>query len=139
MEGGSQAQDHGQAIYAKIRYSVSSTFATGCSSEYDASAKKMAQSPFDKGYHVFPTTNFTFRWPFLESSNSFEALFEKGGNQISLSDMSSGLLVAVHCIEYSTFHSVSDIHNFIVVFNDIDETLNGIHKALLVICREDLF
>ena len=31
MEGGSQAQDHGQAIYAKIRYSVSSTFATGCS------------------------------------------------------------------------------------------------------------
>ena len=30
MEGGSQAQDHGQAIYAKIRYSVSSTFATGC-------------------------------------------------------------------------------------------------------------
>ena len=25
MEGGSQAQDHGQAIYAKIRYSVSST------------------------------------------------------------------------------------------------------------------
>ena len=32
MEGGSQAQDHGQAIYGKIRYSVSSTFATGCSS-----------------------------------------------------------------------------------------------------------
>ena len=32
MEGGSQAQDHGQAIYAKIRYSVSGTFATGCSS-----------------------------------------------------------------------------------------------------------
>ena len=32
MEGGSQTQDHGQAIYAKIRYSVSSTFATGCSS-----------------------------------------------------------------------------------------------------------
>ena len=32
MEGGSQAQDHRQAIYAKIRYSVSSTFATGCSS-----------------------------------------------------------------------------------------------------------
>ena len=32
MEGGSQAQDHGQAIYAKIRYGVSSTFATGCSS-----------------------------------------------------------------------------------------------------------
>ena len=31
MEGGSQAQDHGQAIYAKIWYSVSSTFATGCS------------------------------------------------------------------------------------------------------------
>ena len=31
MEGGSQAQDHGQAIYAKIRYSVSGTFATGCS------------------------------------------------------------------------------------------------------------
>ena len=31
MEGGSQAQDHGQAIYAKIRYNVSSTFATGCS------------------------------------------------------------------------------------------------------------
>ena len=31
MEGGSQAQDNGQAIYAKIRYSVSSTFATGCS------------------------------------------------------------------------------------------------------------
>ena len=31
MEGGSQAQDHGQAIYAKRRYSVSSTFATGCS------------------------------------------------------------------------------------------------------------
>ena len=30
MEGASQAQDHGQAIYAKIRYSVSSTFATGC-------------------------------------------------------------------------------------------------------------
>ena len=30
MEGGSQAQDHGRAIYAKIRYSVSSTFATGC-------------------------------------------------------------------------------------------------------------
>ena len=36
------------------------------SSEYDASAKKMAQLPFDKGYHVFPTTNFTFRWPVLE-------------------------------------------------------------------------
>ena len=34
MKGGSQAQDHGQAIYAKIRYSVSSTFATGCSSVY---------------------------------------------------------------------------------------------------------
>ena len=33
MEGGSQAQDHGQAIYAKIRYSVSSTFATDCISE----------------------------------------------------------------------------------------------------------
>ena len=31
MEGGSQAQDHGQAIYANIWYSVSSTFATGCS------------------------------------------------------------------------------------------------------------
>ena len=31
MDGESQAQDHGQAIYAKIRYSVSSTFATGCS------------------------------------------------------------------------------------------------------------
>ena len=31
MEGESQAQDHGQAIYAEIRYSVSSTFATGCS------------------------------------------------------------------------------------------------------------
>ena len=30
VEGGSQAQDHGQAIYAKIRLSVSSTFATGC-------------------------------------------------------------------------------------------------------------
>ena len=29
--GTSQAQDHGQAVYAKIRYSVSSTFATGCS------------------------------------------------------------------------------------------------------------
>ena len=29
--GGSQAQDHGQAIYAKIQYSVSSTFAAGCS------------------------------------------------------------------------------------------------------------
>ena len=29
--GGSQAQDHGQAIYAKIQYSVSSTFATVCS------------------------------------------------------------------------------------------------------------
>ena len=28
--GGSQAQDHGHGIYAKIRYSVSSTFATGC-------------------------------------------------------------------------------------------------------------
>ena len=28
MEGGSQAQDHGQAIVAKIGYSVSSTFAT---------------------------------------------------------------------------------------------------------------
>ena len=33
MEGGSQAQDHGQAIYTKIRYSVSSTFATGCNIE----------------------------------------------------------------------------------------------------------
>ena len=31
MEGGSQAQDHGQAIFAKIWYSVSSAFATGCS------------------------------------------------------------------------------------------------------------
>ena len=31
--GGSQAQDHGQAIYAKRRYSVSSTFATGCCSQ----------------------------------------------------------------------------------------------------------
>ena len=31
--GGSQAQDHGQAIYAKIRYSVSSTFTTGCCSQ----------------------------------------------------------------------------------------------------------
>ena len=30
-EGESQAQDHGQAIYAQIRYSVSSNFATGCS------------------------------------------------------------------------------------------------------------
>ena len=29
--GGSQAQDHRQAIHAKIRYSVSSTFATGFS------------------------------------------------------------------------------------------------------------
>ena len=30
-EGGrSQEQDHGQAIYAKIRYSVSSTLAIGC-------------------------------------------------------------------------------------------------------------
>ena len=29
MEGGSQAQDHGQPILAKIGYSVSSTFATG--------------------------------------------------------------------------------------------------------------
>ena len=29
MEGGSQAQDHGRATYAKIRYSVSSIFATG--------------------------------------------------------------------------------------------------------------
>ena len=31
MEGGSQAQDHGEAIYAKIRYSVSSTFANAYS------------------------------------------------------------------------------------------------------------
>ena len=31
MEGGSQAQDHGQAIYAKILYSISSTFAAGSS------------------------------------------------------------------------------------------------------------
>ena len=30
-ERGSQGQDHGEPIYAKIRYSVSSTFATGCS------------------------------------------------------------------------------------------------------------
>ena len=30
--GISQAQHHGQAIYAKIRYSASSIFATGCSS-----------------------------------------------------------------------------------------------------------
>ena len=30
VEGGSQAQDHGLAIYGKTRYSVSSTFATGC-------------------------------------------------------------------------------------------------------------
>ena len=30
VEGGSQAQDHRQAIYAKIRYSVSRTFANGC-------------------------------------------------------------------------------------------------------------
>ena len=109
------------------------------SSEYDASAKKMAQLPFDKGYHVFPTTNFTFRWPVLESSNFFKALVEKGGNQISLSDMSSGLLVAVDRIDYSTFHSINDIHNFIVVFNGINETLNGINKALLMIWREDLF
>ena len=29
MEEGSQAQDHGRAICAKIRFSVSSTFATG--------------------------------------------------------------------------------------------------------------
>ena len=29
MEGGSQAQDHGEPILAKIGYSVSSTFATG--------------------------------------------------------------------------------------------------------------
>ena len=29
--GGSQAQDHDQAISAKIKYSVSSTFATSCS------------------------------------------------------------------------------------------------------------
>ena len=33
MEGGSQAQDHEEAIYAKIPYKVSSTFATGCSKE----------------------------------------------------------------------------------------------------------
>ena len=33
MEGGSQAQYHGQAIYAKIWYSVSSAFATGCSTK----------------------------------------------------------------------------------------------------------
>ena len=32
VEGGSLAQVHGLAVYAKIRYSVSSTlFATGCS------------------------------------------------------------------------------------------------------------
>ena len=30
MEGGPQAQDHGQAFCAKIPYIVSSTFATGC-------------------------------------------------------------------------------------------------------------
>ena len=99
----------------------------------------MAQLPFDKGYHVFPKTNFTFRWPVLESSNSFKTLFEKGANQMSLSDMSSGLLVAVDRIDYSTFHSINDIHNFIVVFNGINETLNGINKALLMIWREDLF
>ena len=34
MEGGSQSQDRGQAIYAKIRYSVSSTFVIGCSFQY---------------------------------------------------------------------------------------------------------
>ena len=33
MERGSQAQDYGLAIYTKIQYSVSSTFATGCSIE----------------------------------------------------------------------------------------------------------
>ena len=33
--GGSQAQDYGEAIYAKIRHSVSSTFATGCSFSSD--------------------------------------------------------------------------------------------------------
>ena len=37
--GGSQAQDHGQAIYAKIRYSVSSTFATGCSMKTEDESK----------------------------------------------------------------------------------------------------
>ena len=35
MEGGSQAQDYGEAIYAKIRYSVSNTFATDCSFSFD--------------------------------------------------------------------------------------------------------
>ena len=53
--------------------------------------------------------------------------------------MSSGLLVAVDRIDYSTFHSINDIHNFIVVFSGINETLNGINKALLMIWREDLF
>ena len=46
MEGGSQAQDHGQAIYAKIRYSVSSTFATGCSTVY--SKASLVLSSFHK-------------------------------------------------------------------------------------------
>ena len=53
--------------------------------------------------------------------------------------MPSGLLVVVDRIDYSTFHSINDIHNFIVVFNGINETLNGINKALLMIWREDLF
>ena len=58
---------------------------------------------------------------------------------MSLSDMPSGLLVVVDRIEHSTFYSINDIHNFILVFNGINETLNGINKALLMIWREDLF
>ena len=43
MEGGSQAQDHGQAIHAKIQYSVSSTFATGCSGRFESSRVRVTE------------------------------------------------------------------------------------------------
>ena len=51
MEGGSQAQDHGQAIYAKIRYSVSSTFAADCSTMSTVFARNLKD--------LVPGTNHT--------------------------------------------------------------------------------
>ena len=56
VEGGSQAQDHGRAIYAKIQYSVSSTFATGCCFNKDILHEAICKDEFS-GNNVVTTQN----------------------------------------------------------------------------------
>ena len=68
---GSQAQNHGQVIYAKIRYSVSSTFATGCSGHQGENERQRKKKVNRKTYNRASIKRVTKK--FLEVSGGSRA------------------------------------------------------------------